>query len=174
MRHCSIGLHFSNNWWCSALFVCLLAICILNISLEKCLDLLPIFGLGYLFFFFWAACAICIFWRLIPCRSHLDWVLWLLQFSSLPFRNITCFQFSSYLSINPLINSSFWFLLFHPDSEYQGTCLLIFSYINSKWWFHLISWVQISCMCQWLKICINLVQTPLLNSSPNFYSQLLT
>ena len=32
------------------------------------LDLLPIFWLGCLFFCSWAAWAVCIFWRLIPCR----------------------------------------------------------------------------------------------------------
>ena len=39
-------------------------------SLEKRLfiDLLPIFWLGYLFFWYWAAWAVCIFCRLIPCR----------------------------------------------------------------------------------------------------------
>ena len=32
------------------------------------LGLLPIFGLGCLFFCYWAACAACKFWRLILCR----------------------------------------------------------------------------------------------------------
>ena len=49
-------------------FMCLLAICIS--SLEKCLfiGLLPIFGLGYLFFWYWVAWAACKFWRLILCQ----------------------------------------------------------------------------------------------------------
>ena len=47
------------------LFMCLLAI---YMSLEKCLGLLPIFGLGFLFFWYWAAWAACIFWRLILCQ----------------------------------------------------------------------------------------------------------
>ena len=34
------------------------------------LGLLPIFGLGCLFFWYWATWAVCKFWRLIPCRSH--------------------------------------------------------------------------------------------------------
>ena len=32
------------------------------------LGLLPIFGLGCLFFWYWASRAACIFWRLIPCQ----------------------------------------------------------------------------------------------------------
>ena len=34
------------------------------------LDLLPIFLLCCLFFWYWATWALCIFWRLIPCQSH--------------------------------------------------------------------------------------------------------
>ena len=46
------------------LFMCLLAIRMS--SLEKYLfKLLPIFGLGCLFFWYWAAWAACMFWRLI-------------------------------------------------------------------------------------------------------------
>ena len=49
-------------------FMCLLAICIS--SLEKCLfiGLLPISGLSCLFYWYWAACAVCIVWRLILCQ----------------------------------------------------------------------------------------------------------
>ena len=37
------------------------------------IDLLPIFWLGCLFSWHWAAWAVCIFWRLIPCQSlHLQ------------------------------------------------------------------------------------------------------
>ena len=35
---------------------------------NVCLGLLPIFGLGCLFFWYWAAWAVCIFWRLILCQ----------------------------------------------------------------------------------------------------------
>ena len=49
------------------LFMCLLAICMA--SLEKCLfSSLPIFWLGHLFFWNWAARVACIFLRLILCQ----------------------------------------------------------------------------------------------------------
>ena len=49
------------------LFICFLAICMF--SLEKCLYIFwPIFGLGHLFFWYWAAWADCVFWRLSLCH----------------------------------------------------------------------------------------------------------
>jgi len=48
------------------LFMCLLAICIS--FLEKCLSLLPTYWSSYWFFWYWAAWAACIFWRLILCQ----------------------------------------------------------------------------------------------------------
>ena len=48
-------------------FICMSAICMS--SLEKCLVLLPMFWLDYLFFCCWVASAFCIFWKLRPCQS---------------------------------------------------------------------------------------------------------
>ena len=49
------------------LFMCLLAICMA--SLEKCLSrYFPYILLGFLFFWFWAACAAYIVWRSIICQ----------------------------------------------------------------------------------------------------------
>ena len=48
------------------LFMCLLAICMS--SLEKCLVLWPIFWLGHLFFWNWAAGVACMFLRLVVCQ----------------------------------------------------------------------------------------------------------
>ena len=49
------------------IFMCFLAICMS--SLEKCLGLLSTFWLGCLCFCYWAAWAVCIFWRLMLCWS---------------------------------------------------------------------------------------------------------
>ena len=48
------------------LFWCLLAIC-MSLWRNVCLGL-PTFWLGCLFFWYWAAWAACIFWRLILCQ----------------------------------------------------------------------------------------------------------
>ena len=48
-------------------FMCLMEVCISS-SRNVYLGLLPIFGLGCLFFWYWAAWAACIFWRLILCQ----------------------------------------------------------------------------------------------------------
>ena len=63
ISHCSFDLHFSNN----KIFLSLLAICCLyNLFLRNiCLGLLRTFWLCCLFFWYWAARAACLFYRLI-------------------------------------------------------------------------------------------------------------
>ena len=48
------------------LCMCLLTICISSLQ-NVCLDLLPIFQLGFLFLLL---NCVCIFWKLNPCQSH--------------------------------------------------------------------------------------------------------
>ena len=49
------------------LLMCLLAICI-SLWRNVCLVLWPTFWLSSLFFWYWAAWAVCVFWRLILCQ----------------------------------------------------------------------------------------------------------
>ena len=49
------------------LFMCLLAICMSSWG-HVCLVFLLTFWMGFLFFWYWAAWAVCIFWRLILCQ----------------------------------------------------------------------------------------------------------
>ena len=78
----------SVRWYFTVVWICILILghverlfmCLLNIFSCVCwpsvglpgrniyLGLLPIFWLGGLFVWYWAAWAICIFWRLIPCQ----------------------------------------------------------------------------------------------------------
>ena len=59
------------------LFMCLLAICMSSWG-HVCLVFLLTFWMGFLFFWYWAAWAVCIFWRLILCQ-----LFHLLLFSSI-------------------------------------------------------------------------------------------
>ena len=59
---------FSFLWWVTlSIFSCLLAICVF-LWKNVCLVLQPIFWLGHLFSWNWAAWAACIFLRLIICQ----------------------------------------------------------------------------------------------------------
>ena len=67
VRHCGFDLHFSDRERSWTLFMCLLSIYISIYLLWRnvCLVLWPTFWWGCLFFWYWAACAACVFWRLI-------------------------------------------------------------------------------------------------------------
>ena len=73
------------------LFMYLLAICMS--SLEKCLFRpLPIFLLGYLFYWYWAVWAAYIFWRLIFCQLfHLQLFFFFSWFWGLSINIVYCF-----------------------------------------------------------------------------------
>ena len=65
---------------------------------NVCLDLLPILWLGCLFFWYWAAWVVCIFWRLIPCRllclqifSPIVWIVFVLFMVSFAVQKLLSF-----------------------------------------------------------------------------------
>ena len=92
-------------------FMRLLAICMSSWR-NVCLGLLPIFGFGCLFFWYWAAWAACIFWRLILCRLlHLQIFSPLLRvvFSSCLWFPLLCKSF--YVSLGPICLFLFLFWL---------------------------------------------------------------
>ena len=63
--HCVVDLHFSDDEWCWASFHEFVSHLL---SRNVCLVLWPIFWLGHLFFWNWAAGVACIFLRLILCK----------------------------------------------------------------------------------------------------------
>ena len=58
ISHCGCDLCFSDNEWCASFHVFI-------IHLPVFFGEMPMFWLGYLFFWYWAAWTACIFWRLI-------------------------------------------------------------------------------------------------------------
>ena len=67
--HCSLDLHFSNNWWCYASFLLLFGMSLVYLWRNIYLDLPSSFLFIYLFIYswYWVAWAVCTFWRGVPC-----------------------------------------------------------------------------------------------------------
>ena len=59
ISHCGFDLHFSDNEWCWASFHAFIS------HLYAFFGEMPMFWLGYFFFWYWGTWTACIFWRLI-------------------------------------------------------------------------------------------------------------
>ena len=102
------------------------------------IDLLPIFWLGCLFSWHWAAWAVCIFWRLIPCHllhlqifSPIPWVVFLF-IVSFAVQKLFCLIRSKL--INNLFIFVFIFILEEVDQKRYccNLCQRVFCLFSSK------------------------------------------
>ena len=101
------------------LSMCLLVICIS--SLEKCLVLWPIFWLGHLFFWYWAARVACIVLRLIICQCFICY--YFLPFLQLPFH--LAYSFLCCAKAFKLLGPIYLFLFLFPlfwEVDHRGSC----------------------------------------------------
>ena len=65
--HCSFDLHFSSELVILCIFSCVCWPIFCHLWRNICLGLLPIFWFRFLFFWYWIAWAVCIFWKLTLC-----------------------------------------------------------------------------------------------------------
>ena len=88
---------------------------------NVCLCLLPIFWLGSSFFWYWAALAFCVFWKLIPC-----WSVHLLMFS--PILWVVFHLFMVSFAVQKLLSLIRSHLLFFFNCHYSRRWIKKFCY----------------------------------------------